>query len=358
MGPTPRHSLRQEDDRDHVVVPLARAPVPDGLRQTETSNAAERTFDRRWIVVSIAAHLIVIGALVFGLLEAPQPPPTPVLQITLIPQAPGREGVSGGASGSTASVSADASATAAVPSTPDIPAPAPQPVSPPAPAQPEMPPPTPPQPEIPQPTPPAPEIPPPPPSPTKAVTPVPPRLAMNIPPPKPHYVPRRHPVRHEETPRRPTPPAPARQVAPVPPVAAAPPAETKTALAAPPGIGPGQGQGTQGAGKGAIGNSPGPGDDYLEKLYRHLLRYKKYPPEAIGAKQQGRVEVAFTIARDGTISGARIEKSSGSAMLDQATLALVQHASPAPPLPDSFKGSAARVKFPIDYKLSLIDQMF
>lgn len=144
----------------------------------------------------------------------------------------------------------------------------------------------------------------------------------------------------------------------MPQVAPATPAETRTALAAPPGIGPGQGQGTQGAGKGAIGNSPGPGDDYLEKLYRHLLRYKKYPPEAIGAKQQGRVEIAFTIARDGTISDARIEKSSGSAMLDDATLALVRHASPAPPLPDSYRGNAARVKFPIDYKLSLIDQMF
>lgn len=349
---------RSDDDRDHVVVPLARAPMPDGSRPIETSSAAGRTFDRRWIVVSVAAHFVVIGALVFGLLEAPQPPPPSVLQITLIPQDPGSEGVSGGASASAATVSADASASATAPSQPDIPVPAPQPVSPPAPAQPEMPPPTPPQPEIPKPTPPAPEIPPPPPSPTKAVTPAPPRLVMNIPPPKPRYVPLRHRTRRAETPPRPATvpvPAPPRTPAPQPAPAAA--AQTQTALASP-GTGAGPGHGTEGAGKGAIGNSPGPGDDYLEKLYRHLLRYKKYPLEAIGAKQQGRVEVAFTIARDGTISGARIEKSSGSAMLDQATLALVQHASPAPPLPDSYKGIAARVKFPIDYKLSLIDQTF
>ncbi len=347
MPPTLVPRFRWDDDRNHVVVPLARAPIPDGIRRVETSVAVERSLERRWVVVSVAVHVVIIGVLVFGLLEASQPPPPPVLQITLIPQAPGSEGLAGGASSSTESATADASAAADVPSKPDIPAPAPV-----SPAQTEMPPP-PPQPEIPKPTPASPEIPPPPPSPTKAVTPAPPQLVVSVPPPKPHYVPPRRPVRQEETRPRPTQPSPARQAAPVP-----APAETKTALAAPPGAGPGQGQGAQGAGKGAIGNSPGPGDDYLEKLYRHLLRYKKYPPEAIGAKQQGRVEVAFTIARDGTISDTRIEKSSGSAMLDQATLALVQHASPAPALPDSYKGAAARVRFPIDYKLSLIDQMF
>jgi protein TonB len=148
---------------------------------------------------------------------------------------------------------------------------------------------------------------------------------------------------------------------------AAPAASAKTgvvtALANPgAGAGPGgdigRGKGTSGAGKGAIGNRAGPGDDYLERLYRHLLRYKKYPPDAIGQKQQGSVLVGFTIARDGTLSDPRIERSSGSPLLDQATIAMLKRASPAPRLPDSFQGNEARVKFPIDYKLSLIDQMF
>lgn len=141
------------------------------------------------------------------------------------------------------------------------------------------------------------------------------------------------------------------------------PAPAPTAIAAPgaaAGAGGivGQGKGTQGAGKGAIGDSAGPGDDYLERLYRHLLRYKKYPPEAIGRKQQGSVEIGFTIARDGTVSEARIEKSSGSPILDRATIEMLNRASPVPPLPDSFKGNRARIRFPIDYKLSLIDQLF
>jgi protein TonB len=139
-------------------------------------------------------------------------------------------------------------------------------------------------------------------------------------------------------------------------------APTTTALAAPgagnAGVKPGPGKGVEGAGKGVVGPGAGPGNDYLERLYRHLLRYKKYPPEALSAKQQGSVVVGFTIARDGAVSDARIEKSSGSRLLDAATLALLRRAAPVPPLPDSFKGGAARVKFPIDYKLSLIDQIF
>ncbi len=336
------------DDRDQVVVPLARAPVPDGPRQTETSLITRRTFDRHWVVVSILAHLVIIGALMFGLLEAPQPAPPPVLKITLVPQRPGGEGAFGG------SASAGEAAASPEPATPEIPTPAPEPVSPPAPVKPEIQPPQPAQPEIPKPTPAMPEIQPPSPTPVTTPPPVkataPPQFVMEIPPPKPRHVPPRHQAaRHSEPRPQPT----AAPVAPAP----AEPAQTKTALATP-GVGAGPGKGVEGAGKGAIGNTPGPGDDYLEKLYRHLLRYKKYPPEAIGAKQQGSVTVAFTIARDGTVSDVKIEKSSGSPMLDQATLALVQHASPVPALPDSYKGDAARVKFHIDYKLSLIDQMF
>jgi protein TonB len=201
-----------------------------------------------------------------------------------------------------------------------------------------------------------------PPAPTPVTTPppvkttAPPQLVMEIPVPKPRPAPpRRRAQSHSETQSSVETPVPR----------PAPPKEAKTestqaatAPAAAAGMGAGPGKGVAGAGKGAIGSTAGPGDDYLERLYRHLLRYKKYPPEAISAKQQGSALVGFVIARDGTISDARIEKSSGSPILDQATLAMVQRASPAPALPDSFKPSEARVRFPIDYKLSLIDQMF
>ncbi|HEX4111702.1 MAG TPA: energy transducer TonB [Stellaceae bacterium] len=382
MSSTPLHRIEPSDDPSNVV-PLARAPVPEGPYQIDTSAINRRTLQRRWIVISMLCHLLVIGALLFGLVEAPQPVPPPVLNITLVPRGPGGEGAAGGNGGSGAKEAA-APAASPAPDKPDIPPPAPEQVAPQTPPQPEMPPPTPPQPEIPKPTPPSPEIPPPTPEPTRQPPPqtpptpqppqpmavMPPPAALEPPPPpKPHRIPPRLTVvRHREPPREIVEATPAPNLMPVPspaPAAAPAPAQAQTAaaLATPgagsgPGAKTGSGKGAEGIGKGAIGDGIGPGDDYLERLYRHLLRYKKYPPEAIGAKQQGSVIVGFTIARDGTVSNARIEKSSGSPSLDQATLALVRRASPAPPLPDSFKGSEARVKFPIDYKLSLIDQMF
>ena len=340
---------KRDDDRDQVVVPLARAPFPDGPRDTGTSAATRRTLERHWIGVSILTHLLMIGALVLGLLEARQSPPVLVLKITLVPLGPGSEGAGGGGG-----AAAGPSAAAPEPAKPDIPPPAPEPVTTPPPPQPEIPKPTPPQPEIPPPAPepirPPPQTPPTPHPPQPMATAVPPPVAVEIPPPKPRHI----PPRHQAAPRRETPPAQTAPVAPTPPASA--PAAAPGAAASP-GV-PGPGKGTQGLGKGAFGNSAGPGDDYLDRLYKHLLRYKKYPPEALNAKQQGSVEIGFTIARDGTIGDAHIEKGSGFPSLDEATLTMVRHASPAPHLPDNFKGDAARVKFRIDYKLSLLDQMF
>ena len=345
---------KRDAERDQVVVPVARAPYPDGPRETGTSAATHRTLERHWVVVSILAHLLVIGALVLGLLETPQPPPVPVLKITLVPLGPGSAGAGGGGG------APQSSAAPSEPAQPDIPPPAPEPVTPPQPPQPEVPRPTPPQPEIPPPAPepirpPPPQTPPTPQPPQPMATAVPPPVAVEIPPPKPRHI----PPRRQAAPRRVTPPA---QTAPVAPTSPAPAPAATPAPAAPgaavsPGV-PGPGKGTQGLGKGAFGNKAGPGDEYLDRLYKHLLRYKKYPPDALNAKQQGAVEIGFTIARDGTISDAHIEKGSGFPALDEATLTMVRRASPAPALPADFTGAEARVKFRIDYKLSLLDQMF
>jgi protein TonB len=370
MGPTPLPAFRAEDDGDSVVVPLARTPQPWGPRETGTSALTRRTLEGRWLVVSIAAHFLIVGVLMLGLLEASRPVPLPILTITLVPQGPGGEGAAGGNGGSS-------TAAAPEPAKPDMPPPAPEPISPPVPSQPELPPPQPAKPEMPPPTPPAPEMPPPTPTPVEQPPPqtppipqppkpmamAPPPVAVEIPPPKPHRVPPPHrPAPRHVAPAKAVPPP---VLAPLPagPSGQTPAtAPTTTTLAAPgagnAGVKPGPGKGVEGAGKGVVGPGAGPGNDYLERLYRHLLRYKKYPPEALSAKQQGSVVVGFTIARDGAVSDARIEKSSGSRLLDAATLALLRRAAPVPPLPDSFKGGAARVKFPIDYKLSLIDQIF
>jgi periplasmic protein TonB len=347
MIPTLVPRSNPENDRDHVVVPLAPAPVPEKPLQIEHSELTSRTVERHWIAVSIMAHLLIIGALILGLLEGRQQVPPAVLKITLIPRGPGSAGAAGGKNGGGHAETQQSNQ-------PENAAPPPEPATP-AQLPPEKPPPLSVKPDVAQPT--QPQIAPPAPAPSPPVeTTVPPQLAMEIPVPKPRPPPsRRRAQAHRQTsPVVETPMAPPTEAR----TEQSAQANTATLPAAAAGVGAGPGKGVEGAGKGAIGSTAGPGDDYLERLYRHLLRYKKYPPEAISAKQQGSAVVGFVIARNGTISDARIEKSSGSPILDQATLTMVQRASPAPALPDSFKASEARVKFPIDYKLSLIDQMF
>ncbi len=48
-----------------------------------------------------------------------------------------------------------------------------------------------------------------------------------------------------------------------------------------------------------------------------------YPPEAVRNSEEGKTKLAFTVKADGTIAGATVSQSSGSAALDQASLACV-----------------------------------
>ncbi|MFN4089758.1 MAG: energy transducer TonB, partial [Alphaproteobacteria bacterium] len=158
-----------------------------------------------------------------------------------------------------------------------------------------------------------------------------------------------------------------------PPAAAGPPIDLMTPRAPAGGVGPGtaggapgpsatggQGRGMAGDGRAALGDGAreNPGDDYLDRLRRHLARFKSYPEVAKQRREEGSVAVSFTILRDGTLTAARIERSSGSESLDRAALDLLRTASPAPPLPATYAGEAAAVTLPISYSLSLLRRLF
>lgn len=91
--------------------------------------------------------------------------------------------------------------------------------------------------------------------------------------------------------------------------------------------------------------------DYFSLLSAHLNRRKKYPSEAKKARQQGVVTVRFTVHSDGAISGASIKRSSGHALLDQATLDLLQRVAPVPRFPKSMTKDSVTLSLPIDYSL-------
>jgi len=162
-----------------------------------------------------------------------------------------------------------------------------------------------------------------------------------------------------------TPPAPAASVEP-PPVAPAPvpsPApQPGTAATGSSPSGPGgaigTGQGNAGTGAGALGSGEGPGDDYFERLRRHLAKHKRYPPEASKQKQEGKVQVSFTLARNGTVLSAEIVRGSGFPMLDQAVLDMLRTASPMPPLPERFTGERIQITMPIGFSLGFFTRIF
>lgn len=68
------------------------------------------------------------------------------------------------------------------------------------------------------------------------------------------------------------------------------------------------------------------------------------PPSKTPADKEGAtVVVRFKIVRDGVVSSVRIEKKSGSEVLDNSALQAIKDASPLPPLPEDYKGDALEV---------------
>jgi protein TonB len=120
------------------------------------------------------------------------------------------------------------------------------------------------------------------------------------------------------------------------------------------------GQGTRGAGHGALGDGPieGPGDDYLDALRRWLAKFKKYPEAALKRKEEGQVVVSFVLARDGTILQSEIERSSGSGAIDRAAIAMLHDASPVPPVPERYRGERLRLTMPVNYEIGFFERMF
>src|SRR6266536_738758 len=82
-------------------------------------------------------------------------------------------------------------------------------------------------------------------------------------------------------------------------------------------------------------------------LVAQLERNKRYPPEAGGV--QGVTRLAFRLDRRGRVVMSRIAQSSGSAALDQETLALIRRAQPFPAPPADIADDQLSFMVPIHY---------
>jgi protein TonB len=313
------------------MVSAAHVYWPFGLAPRSAATQEEQPAPR-CLAASVLWHALVIGIFFLPIWHSAEPP-LPVIA-TLLFEESGSSGATGsgaGGGGENAAVTAPESR-AAPPSetaerTPAPPAPEPSPSEAAAPQS-------------------AP-IPPPPPETKLAQLPEKPRAAPAPPKPRAKPAPPRAapppptPVQRAEAPARPAQatPGPARGVG----MAANAPSQTGTSGNS------GVGRGAEGSGQGALGEgAEGPGDEYFERLRRHLKRYQRWPEES--KKEKGTAVVTFTISRDGTVRAAEIERSSGYAILDEATLDMLRRASPVPPLPTNFRGEQITISIPAEWK--------
>ncbi|MBD9479086.1 energy transducer TonB [Pseudoxanthomonas sp. PXM02] len=84
-------------------------------------------------------------------------------------------------------------------------------------------------------------------------------------------------------------------------------------------------------------------------LLGHLEQHRRYPRQAERMRQEGTAHVRFSVDQRGYVANARIERSSGNALLDQATLDTVQRASPVPPPPTELAPYPVDVMVPVEF---------
>jgi periplasmic protein TonB len=86
-------------------------------------------------------------------------------------------------------------------------------------------------------------------------------------------------------------------------------------------------------------------------LAAHIEHFKRYPTEARSRGDQGTAKVAFTIDHEGRLLTSRIVESSGSAMLDNETLAMLARAQPMPRPPDQLSNDELTFVVPVRFNI-------
>lgn len=93
---------------------------------------------------------------------------------------------------------------------------------------------------------------------------------------------------------------------------------------------------------------------YLMGVKRKIELVWNYPYAAARAGQQGKLELSFTIKKDGTVEGIKLKRGSGYAMLDDEAISAIRLAAPFKEFPKSFNLE----RFTIDATFEYIIQPF
>lgn len=82
-----------------------------------------------------------------------------------------------------------------------------------------------------------------------------------------------------------------------------------------------------------------------------LSRNKRYPAEAAKRRKEGLTIATFTVDHDGHLESSRIDQSSGSVILDQEVIDLLNRTQPFPPLPSDYSSREITLTIPIRFSL-------
>jgi protein TonB len=90
---------------------------------------------------------------------------------------------------------------------------------------------------------------------------------------------------------------------------------------------------------------------YEQQLFTWLSRYKDYPMMARRRGIEGTARLRIKLARSGKVLSAVLVTDTGSSILDQAALRMVERATPFPSMPDTYSGDSFTFVAPVDFKL-------
>lgn len=91
---------------------------------------------------------------------------------------------------------------------------------------------------------------------------------------------------------------------------------------------------------------------YLVRIKKRIERFWGYPSSAAARRLEGTAMIKFSVTSDGMLDGIIVTTSSGSALLDQGTVAAIQSASPFDPLPTAYGLSKLNIQASFAYKMS------
>jgi periplasmic protein TonB len=87
------------------------------------------------------------------------------------------------------------------------------------------------------------------------------------------------------------------------------------------------------------------------RIVAQIERHKAYPPAAQSRGENGVVQLAFTLDRQGHVLSSQIVRSSGHPALDQESMATVRRAQPFPPPPIDLPGAQFAFTVPVRFNI-------